>query len=159
MKRRTQITRRTMLKGMGAALSLPWLESMTFAESGIAGAAAAGTTAAGHPVRMAFWYIPNGVHLGTWFPKQEGVLVDLPETLTPLEFCKDHLVSFYGLTHGKGNTNGDNPGCGHGLGAASWLTGAQAVRTQDDVRVGVSIDQFYGQAMAGQTRFPIAPSK
>src|SRR6185436_14200992 len=46
------------------------------------------------------------------------------------------------------------PGCGHGLGMSAWLTGAQPFRTQDDVKVGVSIDQLYGQSMAGQTRFP-----
>lgn len=152
MIRRNPITRRTMLQGMGAALALPWLESVTFAKglNSVGGAAAAGQP----PVRIAGWYVPNGVHLPTWFPQHEGVLVDLPATLQPLDFAKEYLTSFHGMTHGKAQTNGDLPGCGHGLGMSAWLTGAQPFRTQDDVKVGVSIDQLYGQAMAGQTRFP-----
>ena len=148
MQLRLPLTRRTMLRGMGAALALPWLESFAAAAPG----AAAKT--AGPPMRMAFWYVPNGVHLPTWFPEHEGVLVDLPYTLERLSFARDYLVSFHGLTHNKAQQNGDMPGCGHGMGAASFLTGAQAYKTQDDVRVGVSIDQLYGQSMASQTRFP-----
>ena len=142
MHRRFPVTRRTMLRGMGAALALPWLESFGRAESG----GAAKSTKP--PVRMAFWYVPNGVHLPTWFPEHEGVLVDLPDTLEPLAFARDHLVAFHGLTHNKAQQNGDMPGCGHGMGAASFLTGAQAYKSQDDVRVGVSIDQQHGQAGA-----------
>ena len=59
------VTRRTMLRGMGAALALPWLESF----APVARAAAKSGTP---PVRMCFWYVPNGVHLPTWFPKQDG---------------------------------------------------------------------------------------
>src|SRR5262245_39747300 len=60
-----------MLRGMGAALALPWLESL----SGVARGATA--TAGKPPVRMCFWYVPNGVHLPAWFPKSEGTLVEL----------------------------------------------------------------------------------
>ena len=77
----TRVTRRTMLRGMGAALALPWMESLPpFSRT----AAAAQSQA---PVRMCFWYVPNGIHLPTWFPKQDGSLVDLPETLRPLAFA------------------------------------------------------------------------
>ncbi|MHC5544834.1 DUF1552 domain-containing protein, partial [Singulisphaera rosea] len=64
-----QLTRRTLLRGMGAALALPWMESLATV------AHAAGKTAT-PPVRMSFWYVPNGVHLPTWFPKAGGPLVD-----------------------------------------------------------------------------------
>jgi hypothetical protein len=141
------ITRRTMLRGMGAALALPWLESL---QPAVARAAAASKP----PVRMCFWYVPNGVHLPTWFPEKEGVLVDLPPTLQPLAFAREHLNCFYGLTHNRALTNGDDPGCGHGQGAASFLTGAQAFKTQDDVRVDISIDQLYGQHVGDAVRFP-----
>ena len=80
------------------------------------------------PVRMCFWYVPNGVHLPAWFPKHEGTLVDLPETLRPLSFARDYLNCFHGLTHNTALTNGDNEGCGHGQGSASFLTGAQALQ-------------------------------
>jgi hypothetical protein len=106
------------------------------------------------PVRMCFWYVPNGVHLPTWFPKQEGPLIDLPETLQPLSFARDYLNCFHGLTHNTALTNGDSEGCGHGQGAASFLTGAQAYKTQDAVRVGISVDQLYARFVGDATRFP-----
>ena len=140
------VTRRTMLRGMGAALALPWLESL----APVARAAAKSGTP---PVRMCFWYVPNGVHLPTWFPKQDGTLVELPETLEPLSFARDYLNCFHGLTHNTAHTNGDTEGCGHGQGSASFLTGAQAFKTQDAVRVDISADQLYGRHVGNQTRF------
>jgi len=116
---------------------LPWLESLP----AVAGSAAKG---AGPPVRMCYWYVPNGVHLPTWFPEQEGPLVDLPETLQPLSFARDYLNCFHGLTHDTALTNGDSEGCGH----------AQAYQTQDAVRVGISADQLYARQVGDATRFP-----
>ena len=141
------MNRRTMLRGMGAALALPWMESF-------AAAAGAATAASKPPVRMCYWYVPNGVHLPTWFPKHEGPLVDLPESLKPLSFARDYLNSFHGLTHNTALTNGDTEGCGHGQGAASFLTGAQAYKTQDAVRVDISADQLYARHVGDATRFP-----
>ncbi len=137
---------------MGAALALPWLEGLqpTVAKAGSSAAAAAATP----PVRMSFWYVPNGVHLPTWFPEHPGVLTELPATLQPLSFARDYLNCFHGLTHNTAMTNGDDGGCGHGQGSASFLTGAQAYRTQDDVRVDISIDQLYAKHVGNATRFP-----
>jgi hypothetical protein len=142
-----RLTRRTLLRGMGAALALPWMESLP---------ALAGTAAksAKPPVRMCYWYIPNGVHLPTWFPENAGALVDLPETLRPLSFAREYLNTFHGLTHNSALTNGDTEGCGHGQGSASFLTGAQAFKSQDAVRVGTSIDQVYARFVGNETRFP-----
>jgi hypothetical protein len=105
-------------------------------------------------VRICCWYVPNGVHLPTWFPRHEGALVDLPETLRPLTFAREYLNTFHGLTHNTALTNGDDEGCGHGQGAASFLTGAQAYKTQDAVRVGISVDQLYARHAGNETRFP-----
>jgi len=129
-------------------LGLPWMESLCQAN-------AAGRGATGRPpVRMCCWYVPNGVHLPAWFPERDGVLIDLPETLKSLSFARDYLNCFYGLTHNTAMTNGDEGGCGHGQGAASFLTGAQAYRSQDDVRVGVSVDQLYARYAGKETRLP-----
>ena len=76
--------RRMLLRGLGAALALPWLESLP----AVAGAVAKSSRP---PVRMCYWYVPNGVHLPSWFPSQEGPLVDLPETLRPLAFACDDV--------------------------------------------------------------------
>ncbi|WZO97362.1 DUF1552 domain-containing protein [Isosphaeraceae bacterium EP7] len=143
-----QPTRRTMLRGMGAALALPWMESF----SGVARGAA--KAAVKPPVRMCCWYVPNGVHLPTWFPQNEGTLVDLPDTLKPLSFAREYLNCFHGLTHNSAMTNGDTEGCGHGQGSASFLTGSQAYKTQDAVKVDISVDQLYARHVGNATRFP-----
>jgi Protein of unknown function (DUF1552) len=148
MNVRPTMNRRRMLRGMGAALALPWMESL------LPAVARAADQASQPPVRMCFWYVPNGVHLPTWFPERDGALVDLPATLQPLSFARNYLTSFHGLTHNTAMTNGDEGGCGHGQGSASFLTGAQALRTQDDVRVGVSVDQLYAQHLGSATRLP-----
>lgn len=145
-----KVDRRTLLRGLGAAIALPWMESL----SGVARAARGAGASSKPPVRMCFWYVPNGVHLPTWFPSREGPLVDLPETLQPLTFARDYLNCFHGLTHNTALTNGDTEGCGHGQGAASFLTGAQAYKTQDAVRVGISADQLYARHVGNATRLP-----
>jgi hypothetical protein len=132
---------------MGAALALPWMESLS-------GVARGAEVAGGPPVRMCYWYVPNGVHLPSWFPEHSGPLIDLPETLQPLSFARDYLNCYHGLIHNTALVNGDDEGCGHGQGAASFLTGAQAYRSQDDVRVGVSADQLYARHVGQQTRLP-----
>jgi hypothetical protein len=138
--------RRTLLRGLGAALALPWLESLP--------AVAAAAKSSRPPVRLCCWYVPNGVNLASWFPDHEGPLVDLPETLRPLSFARDYLNTFRGLTHNTALVNGDVEGCGHGQGAASFLTGAQALQTQDAVRAGISVDQVYARHVGDETRFP-----
>ena len=141
------MNRRDLLRGMGAALALPWMESVhAVARAGVAAVVKP-------PVRMSFWYVPNGVNLAAWFPTREGALVDLPETLQPLGFARDYLTTFHGLTHNTALVNGDTEGCGHGQGAASFLTGAQAAQTRDAVRVGMSADQVYARYVGNQTRF------
>ena len=148
MSPRHQLNRRTILRGMGAALALPWLEGM---QSRVALASNAAQRA---PVRLCCWYVPNGVHLPAWFPERDGAIVDLPPTLKPLSFARSYLNCFHGLTHNTAMTNGDEGGCGHGQGSASFLTGAQAYRSQDDVRVGISIDQLYARQVGNATRLP-----
>jgi hypothetical protein len=143
----SHVTRRAMLRGMGAAFALPWMESLAHVARGA-------TASPTPPVRMCFWYVPNGVHLPAWFPANEGALVDLPETLRPLSFAREYLNSFHGLTHNTALTNGDSEGCGHGQGSASFLTGAQAYKTQDAVRVDISADQLYAQHVGNAVRFP-----
>lgn len=147
---RTPINRRSMIRGMGAALALPWMESIR----STAHAATRAASSSKPPVRMCFWYVPNGVHLPAWFPERNGALIDLPETLRPLSFARNYLNCFHGLTHNRALENGDAPGCGHGQGAAAFLTGAQAYKTQDDVRVDISVDQLYAQYAGSATRFP-----
>ena len=81
MTRSWQISRRTVLRGLGTAVALPWLEAMSSAAD-LAVKAGAGAEAAGAvPRRMAFLYVPNGVHMQAWTPETVGA----DFALTPTE--------------------------------------------------------------------------
>src|SRR5262245_11125494 len=86
MMRSCALSRRTLLRGAGAALGLPWLEAMM-----PRAASAAATNTAG-PVRMAVLYMPNGVHPGMWTPEGEGRKFELSPTLEPLADLRDELL-------------------------------------------------------------------
>ena len=83
---RFPITRRTMLRGVGATLALPWLEAM------MPRRATAGCGRAKPPVRMAVLYMPNGVNRDKWTPEGEGRDFKLSPTLEPLADLKDDVL-------------------------------------------------------------------
>ena len=107
------IDRRTLLRGVGTSIALPWLDAM----SPISRAAKA---AENKPIRMLFLMVPNGIHMADWTPTAEGANISLPRTLEPLAKHQKSLNIFTGLTldgardHGDGA--GDHPfadaGCG-----------------------------------------------
>jgi hypothetical protein len=147
VKKHLLISRRTALKGLGVSIALPFLEAMM-------PPSVLGAPTQAPPKRMAFIFIPNGVHGADWFPKEEGTLGDLPPTLEPLRNVKDHLLVFSGLTLDKARPNGDGPG-DHARSMASFLTGRQARKTYGaDIRAGVSVDQVAAEKVGQATRFP-----
>ncbi|MBX9678420.1 MAG: DUF1552 domain-containing protein [Gemmataceae bacterium] len=143
------ISRRTLLRGVGASLALPWLEAM-----GPMASWANTTTAAGNrtPNRMAFVYVPNGVHMQDWTPKTEGANFELPKILEPLAPVREHLTVLTGLTADKARPNGDGAG-DHARAMAAFLTGAQPRKTDGtDIRAGVSVDQVAANRLGDRTR-------
>ena len=146
-----EISRRTALRGLGAALALPALDAMR----GDAFAAGAPTSEpGGHPRRMAFIFVPNGIHMPDWTPEREGYGYDLPYILEPLANLKQDLVVLSGLTHDKGRAHGDGPG-DHARSASVFLTGAQPRKTSGaNIRSGTSVDQAAAQVIGSATRFP-----
>ncbi len=141
-----KLSRRTVLRGLGVSLALPWLE----ATGSIAKAASA--SAAG-PVRMGFIFVPNGVVMPNWVPKTEGYGFELSRTLMPLAPVKDDLMVITGLTHDKGRANGDGAG-DHARSASVFLTGSQPRKTDGEkIRSGISVDQMAAQAIGQKTRF------
>src|SRR3984957_13056267 len=88
-----QISRRTMLRGAGALMALPFLESL--APLG----ALAGTAAKGPPRRVGIFTVTGGTVIESWKPKEVGPLGKLPSILRPLEFAKDDLLVVSGLRH------------------------------------------------------------
>ncbi len=141
------ISRRTLLQGLGVSLALPLLEAM-----GPRSVFAAEAPVA--PVRMAFMYVPNGMHMETWTPALEGTGYELPWTLEPLAAIKSDFNVLTGLTQQKAFANGDGGG-DHARALATFLTGCQARKTDGaDIRAGVSVDQLAAWEAGKFTRFP-----
>jgi hypothetical protein len=136
------LSRRTVLRGFGAALALPWLEAMVPLRS-----------LAPATRRVAFLFVPNGVHIPDWSPTDEGKQYKLPYLLEPLAEQRESLLVLSGLTQDKARANGDGPG-DHARSSAAFLTGAQPKKTAgDDIHVGVSVDQVAAQKIGAATRF------
>lgn len=144
------IDRRTVLKGIGASLALPWLEAMGPVTSWAAPAAGASPA----PNRMAFLYVPNGKNMADWTPKAEGPLGELPAILKPLDALKGEFSILTGLTADKARANGDGGG-DHARALAAFLTGVQPRKTDGvDIRAGISVDQVAAGRVGDRTRLP-----
>ncbi|HLK64596.1 MAG TPA: DUF1552 domain-containing protein [Bryobacteraceae bacterium] len=144
---RKTLPRRTFLRGMGAAVGLPFLDAM------VPALAFSQARAVKAPVRMAFAYVPNGIIMNDWNPDYEGKLTQLPRILKPLEPYKDDLLLLGNLTHNTGRALLDGAG-DHGRCSGSYLTGIQVKKTMVDIKAGVSCDQIVARHMGDQTRFP-----
>jgi hypothetical protein len=118
------ISRRALLRGMGAAMALPLLDAMVPAGTALA------QTPAGPVRRLGFVYLPNGQNpvAGQWTPLKEGPDWEMTPQLAPLEPFRNQLFIPYGLRHNQADSWGDGPG-DHARGCASWLTGAHGKRT------------------------------
>ncbi len=150
MTARGNVSRRTMLRGFGTALALPWLESMGGLSAWADGAVAAKTA----PNRMAILYVPNGVNMADWTPAAEGTDFTLPAILEPLAPVKDDLLVLTGLTADKARPHGDGGG-DHARALSAFTTGAQARKTDGvDIRSGISVDQLAASRIGDQTRMP-----
>lgn len=144
------ISRRTLLRGIGASLALPWLEAM----GPVTSWAASGTTPSSQtaPNRTAFLYVPNGKIMEQWKPKEPGPLGELPKLLEPLADLKDEFSILTGLTADKARANGDGGG-DHARALSAFLTGVQPRKTDGaDIRAGVSVDQVMAARVGDRTR-------
>jgi hypothetical protein len=136
------ISRRTFLRGAGAALALPLLESLPVA---------AAARAARPPLRLACLFFPNGVWPDAWVPKQAGGDYELPFALTPLAPVKQDVLVVSGLD--KAQSHG---GDGHYAKTANFLTGLHVAKTSGkDISVGgISLDQLVAQKVGDETPLP-----
>jgi len=146
-------SRRRFLRGLGAVLTLPVLESARPFAPAFAAASGGKVLASGaHPLRMAYIYAPNGVNLAKWWPKGTGTDYVFSDTLKPLEALRDQFQIIGGLDHDKARANGDGAG-DHARANATYLTGCQARKTAgSDIKVGVSVDQIAASQIGGTTR-------
>jgi hypothetical protein len=144
------VTRRTVLRGLGVSVALPWLDAMGSLTSWAQGA----ETKSPAPNRMIFIYVPNGKNMADWTPKAEGANFDLPAILQPLEAHRSSFSVLTGLTADKARPHGDGGG-DHARALSAFLTGAQPRKTDGtDIRAGISVDQVAAARLADQTRLP-----
>ena len=144
------IPRRTVLKGLGAVMALPWLEAM-----GLQTGWAAGNTPTKNaaPNRMAILYVPNGVNMDGWRVGTEGALPSkLPPILAPLNNVRSDFSILTGLAADKARPHGDGGG-DHARAMSAFLTGAQPRKTDGaNIRAGVSADQMAAARIGDRTR-------
>jgi hypothetical protein len=144
---RKHVSRRSLLRGMGAALALPMLDAMVPALGAATKAARKAT-----PNRMVFCYVPNGIDMRNWHPEAVGRDFTFPKILQPLTPVQDDILVFTGLKDHNAEALGDGPG-DHARAAASFLTGVHPRKTSgSDISVGISVDQVAAQKMASETR-------
>lgn len=138
------LSRRTLLRGAGAALALPFLDSMAPA------LAATSKTAASPAVRLGFVYVPNGIIESHWLPSPN---FDMNVSMKALEPYKSQIVVLSNLAQIQGRSFGDGGG-DHARAGASWLTGVHPKKTEGaDIRSGISADQIAARALGRKTQF------
>jgi hypothetical protein len=133
------LPRRTILRGLGAALSMPLLDAMVPALSAQARAAAAPRH------RFQTFYVPNGMAMEYWTPKGEGAAFELSPILEPLAPYRDRLLVLSGL---KATWNYIHAGA-----SGSFLTGTtRGGRNEVEIVADVSMDQLLARHFASQTQ-------
>ena len=150
MNRAGRMSRRRVLRGLGATIALPWLDAMA-PTSARAESAGPGATL---PRRVAFLYVPNGVHAPDWTPAKTGAGYAFTPILRALEPFRDELLVLSGLSQNNAAPMGDEGG-DHARSLACFLTGAHPLKTDGaNIRAGVSIDQVAAAQVGRSTRLP-----
>jgi hypothetical protein len=137
------LSRRVVLRGLGTALALPLLDSMTPALN------AFGRSAAKPTRRFGVVYMPNGIRMEHWHPVGEGTGFSFSKILAPLEPFRKQLVVIQGLDAVRG-------GGAHAGAATRFLTGliGKSTLAGSEVQAGVSLDQLIAQEIGRETPFP-----
>jgi len=138
------MSRRTMLRGLGVTMALPWLESLPVWGDEPAN----GRRDSQAPTRMAVLFAGNGFHGREWWAQGEGSHMELGQVLAPLQVHRAKLTFVRGLFNAealKGNIHSSMTG--------NLLSGAP-LASGGDIRSGTSIDQVLAQHCGRQTKIP-----
>lgn len=142
-QQRQIFSRRTMLRGIGVSMALPWMESMRV--WGDSESAAASSNA---PTRLAILFSGNGFHSSEWWAKGEGKQMELGKVLQPLTDFRERTLFIRGLYNEealKGNIHSSQTG--------NLLSGAP-LASGGDIRSGISVDQLLAQSYGQSTKVP-----
>ena len=144
------LARRTVLRGMGAAIALPLLDAMVPALTAFA------KTPAKPVSRFGVVYVANGVAPGYWTPRDAATGWEMSPILEPLTPFKDRVVVLTGLDNEPGVAQAGEPTGGHGRTCTAFLTGAHCRPTEggDVYAGGQSLDQFVATTLGQETQLP-----
>jgi hypothetical protein len=137
------LSRRTLLRGLGVSMALPWMESLP-----VWGAASDAADASKPPVRLAILFAGNGFHGGEWWAREEKDGLALGRVLQPLSEFKESTLFIRGLYNAealKGNIHSSQTG--------NLLSGAP-LASGGDIRSGTSVDQLLAQTIGRSTKVP-----
>jgi hypothetical protein len=138
------LSRRTMLRGLGVSMALPWMESLT----ALGEPAVAGASAAEPPVRLAVLFGGNGFHSKEWWAEGAGSSMKLGKVLEPVADFREKLLFVKGLYNEqarKGNIHSSQTG--------NLLSGAP-LASGGEIRSGTSFDQHLAQTYGRGTKVP-----
>lgn len=140
-----QLSRRTMLRGLGVSMTLPWLESLPVWGGDAADRRNAGSEA---PIRMAILFAGCGFHRHEWWAKGEGRSMELGKVLHPLADFRDRMTFIRGLYNAeslKGNIHSSQTG--------NLLSGAP-LASGGTIQSGTSVDQLVARHVGRKTKLP-----
>ena len=134
------LPRRTVLRGMGAALALPLLDAMVPALTATA------KTAANPPRRFGAVFVPLGERPGYWTPATVGSNFEFTPILKPIEKFREQVTVISELC---------DPLDGHATTVSAWLSGAVPKKTfAEDVYSGETVDQVIAKKIGQETSLP-----
>lgn len=133
--------RRTFLRGMGAAISLPMLNAMI--------PAMASPSESRMPLRTGYIYSPNGIIRERWRPATRGTNFEMTDILKHWEHVRDRILILSNMNNGESESVD-----GHVGGSSMFLTGVEPNKSLHELLVGTSVDQYIAQKMGKET--PVA---
>jgi hypothetical protein len=143
--RNFQLSRRTLLRGAGAALALPWLEAML-------PRAARAQGGSGKPLRFIVWTLPDGVRMDAWTPKETGAAYTITPILKPLEPYRANFNVISGLANTPASVvSGDVFAGSHARATGAMLTQMPLTFTSGtNIKNGISVDQVIANLLKQQ---------
>src|SRR6516162_6031843 len=142
------ISRRTVLKGVGAALALPFLDAMVPAATAMA------QTAAAPKPRFVGLFVPHGMAPGYWVPEKEGTDFDFKFCFKPLEPFREYVTLMSGLHSRSAEPPPGVTGADHWVAAAFLCANKPKKTAGADVYAGTTIDQMIAQKHGQDTLMP-----
>ena len=147
------LSRRTVLRGIGAAIALPLLDGM------VPAFAASGKTAAKSVKRLGVVLVPNGIVMPSWAgsfpswtPATEGSGFEFTPVLKPLEPFRNHVLVLSGLANHEADAKTNEGSGDHARAQGTYLTGVHIKKTEGAVEAGISMDQIAAKELGKETQ-------